>query len=50
MLGTLAITSPTLVPSVTIQPLPDIKAFRSIIDMHGEYTFRKNMTVLVGYQ
>jgi MtrB/PioB family decaheme-associated outer membrane protein len=49
MLGTLAITSPTLVPSVTIQPLPDIKTFLNIIGVHGEYKFRPNMAVLFGY-
>jgi MtrB/PioB family decaheme-associated outer membrane protein len=44
-----AITSPTFAPSITMQPLPDVKSMLSVISLHGEYSFRPNMTLLVGY-
>lgn len=33
-----AITSPTFQPSITMQPLPDVKSLLSVISLHGEYT------------
>jgi MtrB/PioB family decaheme-associated outer membrane protein len=44
-----AISSPTFLPSITTQSLPDVKSLLSVISIHGEYTFRPNMTLLVGY-
>ena len=44
-----AITSTTFLPSITVQQLPDVKSMLNIISLHGEYTFRPNMTMLFGY-
>jgi hypothetical protein len=44
-----AITSPTFIPSITLQQLPDVKSMLSSISLHGEYTFLPNTTLLFGY-
>jgi MtrB/PioB family decaheme-associated outer membrane protein len=42
-------TSPTLAPSLAIQPLPDVKSLLSVLSLHGEYSFTSNLTFLAGY-
>ena len=48
-LGSVATTSPTLVPSLVWKPLPDVKSTLNVVTLRGEYTFRPDMTVLFGY-
>ncbi len=44
-----AITSPTFQPSITMQPLPDVKSMLNMVSIRGEYTFMPNVTLLFGY-
>jgi hypothetical protein len=48
-LGTVATTTPTLVPSLTWKPLPDVKSTLNVVSLRGEYTFRPDMTMVFGY-
>ena len=44
-----AVTSPTFQPSITMQPLPDVKSMLNMISIHGEYTFTPSVTLVFGY-